>query len=192
MDPLATANDDARMTGKNHVAPGTHLRPFENGWAERVADWVTDDREVFLLAPKTPPPLTGEKVLAWTDERDYPRLLFLDHESEPVAYGELHYMPRSTSHLWLGHLVVASDHRGRGLGVQLTTRLLTEAFTQFQAKRVSLVVFPDNEAALRCYRRAGLIQVGEQKKYFETTRRHHRMIAMTIDRARYRRTYERP
>jgi len=82
-----------------------------------------------------------------------------------------------------------------GCHVQIVTTnlhpiVLTEAFTRFRAKRVSLVVFPENKIALRCYGRAGLIQVGEQIKFFETTGEHHRMIAMSIDRSRFCRTYQ--
>jgi len=149
---------------------------------------MADPQDLFRVAPKTLPPVTAEKVEAWSRERGGAGLLFLDDEPQPVGYGELHRMPNSKTHMWLGHLVIAPDWRGRGMGFRLTRLLLAEAFSRRQARRVSLVVFPDNLVAIDCYHRAGFVHIGEQQKFFESTRRHHRMLAMSIDRVRYRST----
>jgi len=96
-------------------------------------------------------------------------------------------MPGEPDHLWLGHVVVAPSHRNLGYGRRFVEALLERAFTGLGARQVSLVVFPDNTAALRCYRRTGLRVLGEQHARFETTRRRHRMLRMGIDRQRYER-----
>ena len=164
------------------------LRPFDARWAGLVAGWVRNDAELFWIAPKTPAPITPEKVLGWSVDRDYSRVVCAHGTALPVAYGELHYMPASRTHLWLGHLLVSPACRGKGVGGRLTRLLLIEAFEVQRARRVSLIVFPTNVVAIRCYQRAGLIYLGEQKRFFETTGRYHRMIALSMDRRRYRKT----
>ncbi len=64
--------------------------------------------------------------------------------------------------------------------------MLEEAFSQRRAERVSLVVFPDNLAAINCYSAAGFTHSGRQKKHFATTGREHVMLQMTIERELYR------
>ena len=68
-----------------------------------------------------------------------------------------------------------------GLGQKMMSLVLAEAFRHRGASRVSLVVFPDNHAAIACYLAAGLIDVGEQRKYFQTTGAQHVMRQMSID-----------
>ena len=49
---------------KPQVVPA-RLMPFEDEHAARVASWVLDEREAYLIAPRTPPPLTAEKIRGW-------------------------------------------------------------------------------------------------------------------------------
>lgn len=167
-------------------AGGFQLCCFDRRWAGHVASWITCPQELFWVAPRTRSPLTPEKVIAWSADRDYPRVVTEHPVVAPLAYGELHYMPGSRSHVWLGHLLVAPACRGRGVGQVLTRLLLAEAFERLRARRASLVVFPDNVAAIHCYVRAGMIYAGDQTRFFETTGRYHRMLAFSMDRAGYR------
>jgi len=162
-----------------------YLSAFEKPLAPLVARWVTDPRELFWLAPKTPPPLTAAKVIAWPDANASPRLLYRDGLVEPLGYGELNPMPGEKGHLWIGHCLIRPDRRGLGLGRLLVDLILAEAFPSQGADRVSLVVFPDNVAALGCYRSAGFRDVGEHAKYFHTTGCEHRMLRMSVDREQY-------
>ncbi len=169
-----------------YVRSGTCcLAPFEPSLAATVAGWAQTAQELFWLAPKTPPPLTPAKVVAWAGPESSPMLLFRDGTAEPLGYLELNPMPLETGHFWLGHCVLHPNHRSVGLGRRMIGLALDLAFGHRRAKRVSLVVFPDNAGAIRCYRNAGLVGAGDQIKYFQTTGRQHRMLQMTIDRGRY-------
>jgi ribosomal protein S18 acetylase RimI-like enzyme len=88
--------------------------------------------------------------------------------------------------MWIGHFLVDPMERGRLRGVRFAQALLARAFTNHAASEVLLVVLPDNAVAIRCYERAGFVIVGEERKYFETTRREHRFLRMGIQRDRYR------
>ena len=101
----------------------------------------------------------------------------------PHAYGELNWLNQSRGQMWLGHLIVAPGSRGRGLGRQLTELLLQRAFTRYRATSVSLVVFPENQAARRCYLAAGMIESGYEEHYFAAYGESVRLVRLTIDRA---------
>jgi RimJ/RimL family protein N-acetyltransferase len=52
------------------------------------------------------------------------------------------------------------EHRGRGYGPQAVRLLLQFAFADLNLHRVSLHVFADNAAAVRCYEKAGFVREG--------------------------------
>lgn len=153
--------------------------------APTVASWAQDAHELFWLAPKTPSPLTAAKVVAWATADGRPLLFYRDDTPEPLGYLELNPMPADWGHYWLGHCVVKPESRGAGTGYKMISLVLEYAFRTRRAYRVSLVVFPENAAAIRCYRRAGFVEAGDQWKFFCTTGQQHRMLQMTIDRGRY-------
>lgn len=161
------------------------LAPFDVMMAATVAGWARTAQELFWLAPKTAPPLTPAKVVAWAGPQSCPLLLFRDGSADPLGYLELNPMPVEAAHYWIGHCVLHPHHRSIGLGQRMVGLALDLAFQHHRARRVSLVVFPDNTAAIRCYRNAGFVGAGDQIKYFQTTGRQHRMLQMTIDRSRY-------
>jgi RimJ/RimL family protein N-acetyltransferase len=162
------------------------LAPFDPAKAALVASWAPTAHELFWLAPKTYPPLSAAKVIAWSTEDACPMLFYRDSESEPLGYVELNPMPAEPRHLWMGHCVLDRDRRGEGLGRVMIALLLRLSFEHRRAHRVSLVVFPDNLAAIRCYRACGFEHAGTQNKHFYPTGRHHDMLQMSIDHRTWR------
>lgn len=156
------------------------LKPFESRYAELIVSWVPSARELFVLAPGTEPPLTVEKVKGWTKERDDPLFLWRTGDLEPVGYAELNPMPRGSSELWIGHLIVPEPLRGQGIGHAFVLHLLKCAFQHSGASRVSLVVFPENEVAVHCYLKVGMVQDGVQLKSFDHMPGEHKMLKMTM------------
>ncbi len=158
------------------------LEPFQAAWARLVVSWVQDAREGYWLAPKTPPPLTAEQVVAWRMLGHDPYALRVDAERPPVGYGELNEMDGGRGVYWLGHLIVDPAERGRGHGVELTRRLLQEAFERRGARRVTLVVFPDNRPAIACYRAAGMEDDGFELHDFAAYGRREVLLRMAAER----------
>ncbi len=142
------------------AATRCHLARFEPAWASLVISWVRDKREMYWLAPKTAPPLTTAEILRWRQPGHDPYMLLERGSQAPVAYGELNRLTDQRRQYWLGHLIVDPLRRGRGLGTDLTRRLLREAFECRGAQRVTLVVFADNARAVSCYLAAGLREDG--------------------------------
>ncbi|GMV95667.1 MAG: hypothetical protein AMXMBFR83_00390 [Phycisphaerae bacterium] len=161
-----------------------YLADFDKLMAPVVARWARDAAELFWLAPSTPAPLTAAKVVNWPGADGGPRLFYRDGLIEPIGYCELNPMPGQPGHYWIGHCVVRPEQRGAGLGRLLMELVLEEAFAR-GAYRVSLMVFPENEAACRCYRSVGFREVGDQYKQFPTSDRRHRMVQMSLGREGY-------
>lgn len=151
---------------ESSVRTGLRLAAFAPKDAALVASWVRDAREAYWLAPRTPPPLTPEKVLEWQSPAGQALLLVEPPQDLAVAYGEVNPLGGRAGEFWLGHLLVAPDRRGQGLGRVLTRLLLQRAFERLGARRVTLVVFPENHGAIACYRAAGMHFDGYENHYF--------------------------
>ena len=159
-----------------------YLCSFDPLMAPILATWVKDAKELFWLAPSTSPPLTAAKVLNWQNTDVSAMVLRRDQTTEVIGYLELNLMPSQTRHLWMGHCIIRPERRGCGLGRLMVGLAIEDAFVRRQAESVSLVVFPDNLAAVECYRSVGFVTVGEQFKEFQGTSQTHRMLRMSIAR----------
>lgn len=179
----ATAPPEARAVPRRDLGPC--LTQFADDRASLVASWVISDLELLWLAPGTLPPLTPEKVLAWTAERRQRVMLCDGRDDVPVAYAELNEMPGNRHQRWIGHFLLNPAHRGRGWGVRFAQALLAHAFVQLHATDVLLVVFPENKRAIQCYERAGFIELGQERKLFKATGREHLFTRMGISRSRF-------
>jgi len=172
--------------GKIHVQSGPwYLAAFDPLMAPLIVSWVRGEHELFWLAPKTLPPLTPAKVVSWPGPDGCPMLLHQERRVEPIGYVELNPMPGQKGHLWMGHCLIQPERRGAGLGRLTVELMLEKAFLNERAKTVSLVVFPDNTSAVRCYRATGFRHIGEQVKYFPSTKRQHCMLEMRLTREDY-------
>ncbi len=174
------------MRTMNEPSVHDELRPFRRAHAPLVAGWVRDDDELFWLAPQTMPPLTPQKVIDWTARRGRPMLLCTSDRTEPVGYAELNDLPSRADELWIGHFIIAPERRGAGLGGRMLRLLLDHAFGPLTARRVALIVFPENVLAIRCYESGGLATAGRQERNFSPRPGTHRMLEMAIDQAGYR------
>ena len=155
-----------------------HLSNYIPIWGNSIAAWATSDQDLRWLAPGTVPPLTGEKITAWKKAGGSSLVGFEAHAKFPVAYGELNPMRSEADHFWIGHVVVDPRSRGRGVGRLFVRKLLEEAFYQQHACRVSLVVFPENRAAMHCYRRCGFRIVGDERHQFLPGGPKHRLLRL--------------
>ena len=159
-------------------ATAPHLRRFDCAHAALVADWVRTPQEAQWLAPRTKPPITAQTVLGWQAAGRQSYELAAAQSPTPVAYGELNVLRQGRNEFWLGHLLVDPAQRGLGYGVELTRLLLDRAFLQHAARRVVLVVFPENAAAIAAYERAGMRRDGAETHYFPAYQQEVRLLRM--------------
>ena len=159
------------------------LRPFVPSNAASIAGWVDTAEQMRWVAPSTMLPLTAEKVIRWKKPGGQAYTLVSSDSSESsdiMAYGELNPMRQVPTDLWLGHLIVRPDHRGRGVGKTLVMGLLERAFQHYDAQRVLLVVFPDNRVAIECYCRCGFQIIREECHSFVVDGPKHRLLRLEI------------
>ena len=157
-----TADSDVMNNLGTETVLQLHLEPFRQVYAPLIAEWPRTRQELFWLAPSTNPPLTAAKIAAWQKRSGRSFVYRQAGDPSPIAYAELNPMRRHASHLWLGHCVVRPNLRGEGIGRRFVWELLSEAFEQLGADRVLLIVFPENAAAVRCYRRCGFRVAGSE------------------------------
>lgn len=165
---------------------GWELRPFHPDAAASVISWVRDAQEQFWLAPRVRGALTPQALLAWQDSKRNPYLMVAESDPTPRAYGEINVLDGVTREYWLGHLIVAPQHRNRGAGRALTRLLLEAAFEVHEARRVSLVVFGENTPAVRCYLAAGMRHAGYEVHRFDDPDRSERLMRFVAERGEYR------
>jgi len=152
------------------------IRPFDQAYAGAVAAWVRTEEELRSLAPSTTAPLTAEKVAAWQRATTRAFLMFLNDDRTPAGYAELNRMGNDPHHWWLGHIVLDPVIRGRGIGGRFVSRLASLATDGFGARRLSLIVCPDNAQAMRCYERVGFHLISDEYHRFGTPPRRQRML----------------
>ena len=158
------------------------LDSFDPALADVVASWVRDEHEARLLAPATRPPLTARRVLDWAGPGREPLSLWEPDVAGPIGYGELNVLHNRRREFWLGHLIVDPVHRGRGFGTWLTRLLLRRAFSRKNARRVTLVVVPENEPAIASYRAAGMRPDGHETHAFPASDDRIRLLRMVATR----------
>ncbi|MFM9968230.1 MAG: GNAT family N-acetyltransferase [Burkholderiales bacterium] len=162
--------------------PPAIVRPFDTQSVVEILSWVRGDAELCRLAPGTPPPLTIEKIQAWHKPGSAVYALHADAGAAMIGYAELNPMRDEPRHFWLGHILIKPDLRGKGWGRALVTEMVRIAFEERDALRVSLLVFPDNEPALRCYRALGFVERGAEVHLFPATQKTHRMLRLELGR----------
>lgn len=138
------------------------MRRFQMSDAPSISAWVRSPEELRLLAPSTSLPLTPAKVVGWRKPGGYAVVLVQGRLSQAVAYGEINPMSQDVSHFWIGHVLVNPRYRGQGVGARFVSAMVSEALTSLGGERISLVVVPANEAAIRCYESVGFVRAGEE------------------------------
>jgi ribosomal protein S18 acetylase RimI-like enzyme len=192
------------MTAATSQLAGFTLKPFKARWAATVAGWVTDVTELRLLAPGTPWPLNAGKVTGWLKPGGRAMMLVSgsvessntaaysavgEAVSEPfgtpIGYGELNPMSGHSEQLWLGHVILRPDWRGRGWGELLVRSLVGTAWHMGRVRKIALVVFPENTAAIECYLRAGFRSIREEQHQFTPDQSPIRLLRMEMSRERW-------
>lgn len=135
------------------------LRPYQSGDAAVIASWVCDERTHALwCANLFPYPATAESfealradVFARRTARCY---VATDIDGVPVGCFFLHKNEEKRD-AYLTFVVVDSHRRGEGLGTAMLRLAAGLAFSDSSIDTLSLTVFAENTAALRCYHAVG-------------------------------------
>ena len=132
-----------------------HLEKFDPHGYDLLLSWVDSAESLMQFAgPTFTYPLTREQLdKSLSDENRLPFKLVGTGSEKMIGYAEIYLTPESA---YLGRIIIGDPlDRGKGLGRQLVTLLVTYAFTVLAQAKVQLIVFEWNTGAIRCYEKAG-------------------------------------
>jgi ribosomal protein S18 acetylase RimI-like enzyme len=120
-----------------------------------MANWARTAEELEWWCGHKTYPLEAAVMLGWQVDSDV--RAFVLGEELPVAYGEL-WLDAEENEVELARLIVAPEHRGRGVGRTLVRGLLEVARTT-GFPTAFLRVVPENNTARSCYEAVGFSRV---------------------------------
>ncbi|MFZ4454479.1 GNAT family N-acetyltransferase [Salibacterium aidingense] len=143
--------------------------PFQKEDYEQLKSWIPDAS--FLLqwaGPQFSYPLDDEQLDRYVGGEDQPnleRLVYKVVEDDTViGHISLGMIDRENRSARIGKVLVGdSGARGRGTGSQMIEKMCGIAFDEMGLHRVSLGVWDFNQAAVRCYEKAGFIHEGRKR-----------------------------
>lgn len=146
------------------------LRPFKNCDARTVASWLESEDAMYRWCAdryKTYP-LRADDILAYyasmaDSDVFFPMAAF----DEQGLAGQLiiRFTDDEKTTVRFAHVIVDGGRRGIGLGSELINIALEYSFSFLKAEKVTLGVFENNPAAIKCYESAGFKDTGADTYY---------------------------
>ena len=141
------------------------IRDFINSDAEYIIGWISDEWEFrcWCADRYESYPLVADDIVEKYSEsvkggRFFP-FTAIDENSSPIGHFILRYPGEDKSILRLGFVILDKSERGRGLGCEMIGLAKKYAAEVFNARKLTLGVFENNAAALKCYTASGFTQI---------------------------------
>ncbi|WP_417781121.1 GNAT family N-acetyltransferase [Stutzerimonas xanthomarina] len=131
--------------------PMTH-RPATELDLQAVCGFAQDAQELFFFFPKAQFPLTHTQLRQAFAERADATVVELG--GKVVAFANF-YRWEMKGRCSIGNVVVAPAARGRGAARYLMEQMISLAFSQYQAREVTVSCFNQNAAGLLLYPKLG-------------------------------------
>lgn len=140
-----------------------YLRPYKPCDAAAILRWCGSEKALRQWTADRlsgyAHPVTPEQFNAYFRQFDgeancFPMTAF-DESGQPTGFVQLRWPDGDRKTVRLGFLTVDSARRGLGLGRELVRMAARYARDFLGAERVTLAVFENNPAAVRCYEGAG-------------------------------------
>ena len=155
--------------GGEHVI---QMRPYKPGDAKIIATWLGDERAFRLWSADQYEhfPIAPEDMNAYYDRsRDDGNIWGMTafDGSSVLGHMTMRFPDAHRRVLRFGFVIVDPARRGHGCGREMLRMAIQYAFLFTRAEKISLGVFAQNEAAIRCYRACGFERPasGESRQY---------------------------
>ena len=144
------------------------LRPYKAMDNKYLIEWMEDEKTfVQWCAKHFRFPLSNETLVEYEKNCDNSEdswlLTAIDEKGKPVGHVLVKYVNLDENSIHLGHVIVDSKNRCKGLGKELLKLVLIYAFDVLRVSKVTLGVFDNNPVAYNCYKALGF----EEYEYFE-------------------------
>ncbi|ANE51451.1 GNAT family N-acetyltransferase [Flavisolibacter tropicus] len=138
------------------------LEKFDYNDYELLISWVDSAETLMQFAgPAFSFPLTREQLDESFGNKNRMAFKVVDAGNVTIGHAEVYVTSQST---YLGRIVIGAPQlRGKGIGLQIVSLLLTYCFEVLQQTDVALNVFDWNTSAIKCYEKAGF-QINPDKK----------------------------
>lgn len=137
------------------------LMPFQSAYAAEIIGWATSAEDARHWAGLALP-VDVDVFERWHADPDVqPYVLF--KEGVLVAYGEV-WADSEEQEIELARLLIKPEQRGQGIGQRLVALLLEQGKAATGYPNAFVRVYPENHAALACYRRAGFSPVSDEEQ----------------------------
>jgi RimJ/RimL family protein N-acetyltransferase len=145
------------------------LRPYKLSDSEYIVNWFNDEVSFMKwCAGKFTYPLTKEQLEEYYHkyEKDDNAWIMtaINEDGVPVGHILMRMADYRNESIHFGFIVVDSNMRGHGYGGEMVSLAVKYAFEILKVKRVTLIVFDNNNQAHCCYRTAGFAD----EKYIES------------------------
>ncbi|PML90430.1 GNAT family N-acetyltransferase [Vibrio breoganii] len=129
------------------------LRAFVESDYPQLIDWINTPELNYLWGgPAYNYPLTSMQIHKHCSQESVLPFIF-EYQSEPIGFVELYKV--STNECRICRVLIADKFRGQGLAQQMMQLIISKAFADYQANRLTLNVFAHNTSALLCYTKLG-------------------------------------
>lgn len=137
------------------------LRPYKPCDAAYIEKWIINEKQFYQWSADRMGeyPLTTEKLNDYyklaEDSGTLWQMTAFDEAKVPVGYFIMRFTDDELKSVRLGFIIVDSSIRGKGYGKEMLKLAINYAFEILKTTEVTLGVFANNPAALRCYEAAG-------------------------------------
>lgn len=120
---------------------------------QQMASWVhTQDDLLQWAGPNARFPMTADSLMEDFKLTELISYSLVNQNTQFIAFGQ-YYERQGCCHL--GRLIVAPDHRGKGVIDNLIRQLSNIGCVELNTRRCSLFVFEENSAAINAYKKCG-------------------------------------
>ncbi|MCR4794459.1 MAG: GNAT family N-acetyltransferase [Ruminococcus sp.] len=163
------------------------LRRFEADDSSIILSWIKNEREFRLWSadrfgdyPSAPEMITAHHNMC-SRTGDFFPLTAVDENGNIEGHLILRFIDDERKEIRFGFVIVDSSHRGMGLGRKMLELAKRYAADVLHAERLSLGVFENNQAAVKCYRAVGFVERTGVKELFQTLGESWKCIEMAMN-----------
>jgi RimJ/RimL family protein N-acetyltransferase len=154
----------------------------------RLISWVDSEEALMQFAgPLLKYPLTAQQLDISLGDSNRTAFKVVDNETNlHIGHAET-YLTENT--VKIGRILIGNEeHRNKGIGQQIVSRLVDFSFANFDRTVVELNVFDWNTQAIKCYQKAGFTINPGKTLERQVRDKIWTALNMTIEKQKYRQT----